>query len=127
MAAHGDRIDWPTLQRYGKHSAALYRAYLSAVAYMGRTARHGQPITKEIAAPVLDRHGRPMRRKKGRIIRSATEREDNPAASMVRPLSNSDLARLIGFDGGKRDHRYKARNAFAHLDADGVIDPAPRR
>ena len=41
---------------------------------------------------------------------------------MVRPLSNSDLARLIGFDGGKRDHRYKARNAFAHLDADGVID-----
>ena len=121
-AAHGARLDWPLLCRYGTESAALYRAYLSTSAYFDHSARDGYPITAEIAAPVLDDDGKPKRRKGGVIVRSRHDTVPNPAARFVAPLSDADLARMIGFDSDNRDHRYKARQAFERLDADGVLD-----
>ena len=70
-AAHGARLDWPRFARYGVQSATLARAYLSAVAAMHRTARDGHPITRTIAAPILNADGKPIRRKGGAIVRSA--------------------------------------------------------
>ena len=121
-AAAGARIDWPRLCRYGTNSAPLYRAYLSTAAHLDRSARRGHPITERIAAPVLNDDGNPKRRKGGRIVRSAHDTEPNPAARFVRPLTDADLARMIGFDGDNRKHRFWARKAFERLDADGVID-----
>ena len=121
-AAYGARADWQLLCRYGAVSAPLYRAYLSTVAYFDHSARAGHPITADIAAPVLNDDGNPKRRKGGQIVRSAHDTEPNPAARFVRPLTDADLARMIGFDGDNRKHRLRARKAFEDLDADGVID-----
>ena len=79
VAAHGDRLNWPRLLDYGTESDRLFRAYLAVAAWLGRSANHGHPITRQIAAPVLGPGGKPRRRKGGAIIRSATERTDNPA------------------------------------------------
>ncbi len=89
-AAHGDRLDWPQLCHYGQRSATLYRAYLGAVAFMGRSARNGQPITERIAAPVLGPDGKQLRGKGGRIRRDPTQTIPNPAARYVRELSEGD-------------------------------------
>ena len=121
-AAHGARLDWPLLCRYGLKSAAQYRAYLSTIAYFDHSARAGHPITADIAAPVLDDEGNPKRRKGGAIIRSSHDTVPNPAARYVAPLTDADLARMIGFDGDNRDHRRQARRAFERLDADGIVD-----
>jgi len=71
-AAHGDRIDWPRLAKYGQASAAQYRAYLVAAEFMGRSARYGQPVTHRIAAPVLGPDGKPDDARVGRsfVIRA---------------------------------------------------------
>ena len=68
--------------------------------------------------------GKPARRRKGgAIIRSATERIDNPAARYVGPpLSEADLTRMIGFDPSNRKLRQYARAAFERMEADGVIE-----
>ena len=95
-AAHGDRLDWPQLCHYGQRSATLYRAYLGAVAFMGRSARNGQPITERIAAPVLGPDGKQLRGKGGRIRRDPTQTIPNPAARYVRELSEGDY--LYQFD-----------------------------
>ena len=121
-AAHGVRLDWPLLCRYGTKSSALYRAYLSTAAYFDQSARGGHPITAEIAAPMLHDDGNPRRRKGGAIVRSRHDTVPNPATRFVAPLTDADLARMVGFDGENRDHRYKARQAFERLDADGVLD-----
>ena len=121
-AAYGARADWQLLCRYGAVSAPLYRAYLSTVAYFDHSARAEHPITADIAAPVLNDDGNPKRRKGGQIVRSAHDTEPNPAARFVRPLTDADLARMIGFDGDNRDHRRQARQAFERLDADGIVD-----
>ena len=121
-AAHGARIDWPILCQYGTESAALYRAYLSAIAYMDRSAHHGHAITAEIGAPLMLQDGKPKRRKGGVIVRSTEEKMVNPAARFVAPLTVTDLARLIGFDGDNRQRRHDARRAFERLADDGVID-----
>ena len=52
-AAIGSRLDWGRLCRYGTRSAGLYRAYLSAVALMDRSAHKGMAVTREIHAPLL--------------------------------------------------------------------------
>ena len=121
-AAKGDRIDWPTLCRYRQHSAALYRAYLAVAAFLGRSARLGHPITRELPAPLLKPDGTPKRRKGGALVRSSTERIKNPNVRYVPLLTEKDLTRMIGLDPESRDHRFNARAAFGQLQADGVID-----
>ena len=120
-AATGARIDWQLLCQYGKKSAALYRAYLSACAYFDRSAHHGHPVTAEIGAPVLLPDGRRKRLRGGAIVRSA-DRVPNPAARYVRALSLADLTRMIGLDPTNRYRRRDAREAFERLHADGAID-----
>ena len=122
-AANGDRLNWPRLLAYGAESDRLIRAYLAVVAWLGRSARNGHPITRQIAAPVLRPDGKPARRKGGRIIRSATERTDNPAACYVGPpLSEDALTRMIGFDASDKRRRHDARTAFERMEADRVLE-----
>ena len=122
IAARGDRIDWPTLCRYRQHSAVLYRAYLAVIAFLGRSARHGHPITRELPAPELKPDGTPKRRKRGALVRSSTERIENPNVRYVPLLTEKDLTRMIGLDPENRVHRFRARGAFDQLQADGMID-----
>ena len=58
-AAAGDRVDWPRLVSYGARSSRMFRAYLSVTAWLGRSAKRGHPITRLIAAPVVDQDGAP--------------------------------------------------------------------
>ena len=128
VAAHGSRFDWPRFQRYAVESATLARGYLAAVEHMGRSARDGHPITRQIAAPILDANGEPIRRKGGKIVRSKTELVPNPQARFVRALTDTQLARMIGYPEAKargRWERHRAREVFERLDADGVIEFAP--
>ena len=125
VAANGDRLNWPRMVEYGADSARMLRAYLAVVPWLGRSAHHGHPITRTIAAPVRGPDGKPARRKGGDIIRSATERIDNPAAHLAGPpLSEADLTRMIGFDPTDRYRRRDCRDAFARMEADGVIERA---
>ena len=121
-AAHGDRIDWPLLVAYGAESTRLFRAYLAVTPWLGQSARRGHPITRQIAPPVLGADGKPLR-KKGRIVRSDTKRIPNHVSRYVSTrLTESDLARMIGFDPTDRRRRHDARSAFERMDDDGVID-----
>ena len=122
VAAQGASIDWPTLCQYGKESAALYRAYLSAIAFMDRAAHKGHGITKMIGMPEVDDRGKLKRRKGGALVRSSTELIDNKAARYVKALDDRDLTRMIGFDPDNRSLRQNAREAFERLHADKVID-----
>ena len=121
-AASGARIDWGRLRRYGKDSAAQYRAYLAITAHLDRSAHKGHPITREIGAPILRPDGTPKRRKGGQLIRSTEELIANPAAQYVPLLTDADLARLVGLDHKDRDQRRKSRRALEHLRRDRVID-----
>ena len=121
-SAHGARIDWPTLCKYRRASSPLYRAYLSVVALMDRTAYKGAPITKQIGTPILKADGQPKRKRGGRIVRSTAALIPHPQAGMVQALTDADLARLIGLDPGKRNNPGRARGAFEQLAADGIID-----
>ena len=120
-AANGARIDWDMLRKYRLESAALYRGYLSAIERLDRTAHHGHGITAEIAAPELKPDGTPKRRKGGGIVRGKSM-IPNPHARLVSPLSDADLARLIGLDPTDKRRRHDARRALERLHADGVID-----
>ena len=122
IAAQGASIDWPTLCEYGNKSAALYRAYLSAVAFMDRSAHNGHGITAEIGAPVLNAKGSPRRRKSGELVRSKGRTIPNKAARYVKALDDKDLTRMIGFDAEVKQRRLDARKAFERLHADKVID-----
>lgn len=123
VAAHGDRLNWPRLVRYGADSDRLVRCYLAVVAWLGRSARRGHPITRTLPAPVLGPNGKPARRKGGRVIRSATEQIDNPAARYAGPpLSEADLTRMIGYNPDQRKLRFQARAAFERMEADKVIE-----
>ena len=122
-AARGDRLNWPRLLAYGADSDRVFRAYLAAAAWLGRSAKRGHPITREIAAPLLGPDGKPRRRKGGAIIRSSTERMPNPATRYIGPpLSEADLTRMIGFDPSDRRRRHDARAAFERMEADGAIE-----
>ena len=121
-AAHGARIDWPTLCKYRRVSSAQYRAYLSVVALMDRTARKGAPITREIGKPILKADGSPKRKRGGRIVRSTAALIPHPNASLVQAFTDADLARLIGLDPNKRDNPGRARGAFEQLEADGIFE-----
>ncbi len=122
QAAHGARLEWARFRAYAAQSAILARAYLSAVDHMGNSARNGYPITRELPAPVLNAKGKPLRRKGGRIVRSATERTGNPHACYVRRLSGLELAQMCGFDTPGRKQRARALAAFERLEADDVIE-----
>ena len=121
-AAHGARIDWPTLCKYGTDSASLYRAYLSATALLDRSAHKGHPITRLLPAPETRPDGKPKRRKGGSIVRSTTELIPNPQGRFVAPLTEADLARMIGLDPDRKQYRHRAREAFERMAADGVIE-----
>ena len=120
-AATGARIDWDLLRKYRKKSAPQYRAYLSASAFIDRSAHRGHGITAEIGAPLVNADGRPMRREGGAILRG-DEMIPNPQAQFVKPLDSGDLTRMIGFDPNDRRYKHKAIKAFEALHEDGVID-----
>ena len=118
----------PRFARYGAKSATVARAYLSAMATLHRTAHKGHPITRTIAAPILNANGKPIRRK-GAIVQSDTERVANPSARFLPWLEDADLARMIGYPERGAGHtasgrraRAAARKAFKRLAADGVIE-----
>ena len=121
-AAHGARIDWPTLCKYRRVSSVQYRAYLSVVALMDWTARKGAPITREIGKPILKADGSPKRKRGGRIVRSTAALIPHPNASLVQAFTDADLARLIGLDPNKRNNPGRARGAFEQLEADGIFE-----
>ena len=120
--AHGARIDWPTLCKYRRASSPLYRAYLSVVALMDRTAHKGAPITRQIGTPILKADGQLKRKRGGRIVRDNETLIVHPQAGMVQALSDADLARLIGLDPAVRVNLTRARRAFEQLEADGVFE-----
>ena len=120
VAANGARIDWNILRKYRQTSAAQYRAYLSACAFMDRSAHHGMPITARIPAQ-LNADGSIRRHRNGRIVKGP-DQVANPMAQFVKTLFDDDLTRMIGFDANNRSHRHQARAAFERLHADGVID-----
>ena len=121
-AARGDRLDWPTLCRYGTESAVLYRAYLAVSAFLGRSARAGHPITAKIEAPLLGADGKPIREKGGQIKRVSGALVENPAAIYSRSLSDVGLTGMLGFDPSNKVYRLRARQAFERLAEDKVID-----
>ena len=129
-AAKGARIDWPTLCRYGTHSAGAYRAYLTACAILGEYAHAGHPITQEINPPILDAAGRPLRRtvkdRKGKdwsvIVRDPDRTKANPATRYVKAYTEAELAQIIGFDGTDRRRRADGMKAWRTLSEDGVIN-----
>ena len=105
-AAHGARIDWGRLCSYGQDSAVLYRAYLSVMSYLHRSAHRGHPQTAQIARRGEDG---------SRLL------VENPGVRFAGTVSDFDLARMVGFIPNNADHRNKARRAFARLAEDGVI------
>ena len=121
-SAWGDRINWPLLCEYGSSSYKKYRAYLSAVALMGKSARNGHPITAKIGAPQYHDDGRVKRRRGGKIIRSATETIENPARRFVPRITDRDLAAMCGLDPECRFRRRDAIEIFRGLHTDGAID-----
>ena len=121
-AARGARVNWDRLRVYGAESAPLYRAYLSACAVLDYSARNGHGITQQIGAPELNQHGKPLRSKDGRIIRSTRETIPNPAAKFVGKLTDDDVRRLVGLHAQHHENRKRARAALERLDSDGVID-----
>ena len=106
---------------------ALYRGYLSVMAYLDRSAHKGHPITRQIAAPVLGADGKRRRRKGGRIVLSQTETRDNPHTRYARLLSDADLARMLGFDADDKRRRHDARGAVERLARDGVCEIVKER
>ena len=95
-AASGARVDWPTLCDYGRESAALYRAYLSASAVLDHTARKGEPA----------------RAGGGQLER------------MLPTFAADELARMAGYCQDRKS-RQRALAAFGRLAEDGVIDLQP--
>ena len=121
-AAHGSRIDWRALCRYGSDSASAYRAFLAVSAVLHRTAYRGAPVTRQIGAPVLRSDGKPKRRKGGALVRDPGALVDHPHAGKAAAWSDHDAARFLGFDPTDKRRRHDARRAIERLAGDGVID-----
>ena len=118
-AANGIRIDWPRLLMYRK-SAVQTRAYLSVHALLDRSAHRGQPVTREIFEPVLDRNGRPKRGPGGRIAR--TERlVENPLACYAPFLPDQHLAGFLGMSNTAKN-RHDCKGAIENLNCDKVVE-----
>ncbi len=95
-AARGAPVDFDRLTRYGTESATLYRAYLSAVAWMDRSARQGRALTAA---------------------------DGEALARFNRPLTADGLARLAGLDPkANRTNRRRSLAAFERLADDGMLD-----
>jgi len=121
-ASGGIRIDWPTLCQYGTKSAALYRAYLSVMAFLDRSAHHGHPITRLIGAPLTDEDGKLQRRNGGLLIRSESDLINNPSARFVPHLSIHQATAMIGYDPNSKQRRHDTRLALRELHDHGVIE-----
>ena len=121
-AAGNVTLDWRLLSWYGLYHPIAYRAYLVAAHLMDNTARWGHPQRLEIGQPILGDDGQPKRRKDGGIQRSEILMIDNPRAQLVAPLTDADLAAVIGLDPRISNNRARAREAFERLDADNVLD-----
>lgn len=121
-AAHGARIDWPKLCAYGKESAPLYRAYLTACEFMHSSANNGQPVTEVIGEALTKPDGTLIRKKGGKAVRSQTEFVPNPAVRYVTGLTKAQLTKAIGLDASSRSNQAATMKAFEQLAADDVID-----
>ena len=124
-ASKGATINWERLCAYGRDSASLYRAYLTACDFMHRSAHSGHPITQMIGRAIIDKDGNPIRIKKGKkrvVKRSKTGFEPNPATRYVKGLNKAQLAQAIGLDSSNRHNRRNALEAFERLAYEGVID-----
>ena len=123
-AANGTVFDFPyflSLARGGH--ARLAKAYLSAVAYMGRSAQRGMFLTAERPRAVLGRDGKPIRGCDGKPRRDPTLGfEPNPDTRFLRPLTGRALARMEGFENPSKERIRDARRDFERLAADGVLD-----
>ena len=120
--ANGARVDWRKLSRYGVESASLYRAYLSACAFLDRSAHAGHPVTRLLPPAKRDSSGHPLRSPGGSLQRDRSLLEPNPGVRFSRLLTEADLTSMIGYDPTKRYHRFRARQAFDRLDTDNVLD-----
>ena len=122
-AAHGSRFDWPLFLRYAAGHSRLAKAYLSAVAHMGRSAKEGGFLTRQLPARVRKPDGQPTLKRNGRYKRDAALGfEANPHAKFVRPLTDRALARMCGFENPDKRQILRARETFAKLQADGVLE-----
>ena len=119
-SAHGARVDWNRLTRYGAASAPLYRAYLSVCAVLDYSARAGRALTPEVPAPVLDSAGKPKRARGGRIVRDRVITVPNPAARFVNWLRDDDVRAMVGLAADTRTNRKRAREAVDRLASNGV-------
>lgn len=120
-AAHGARIDWPTLCELRQDSAPLYRGYLAVSAWLDRTAKHGHPITRVLPAKVQSKSGQPIFRN-GKPLRDSTRTEPNPAARYVATLTDADIARMFGWAGDDKRRRLDARKALEQLADRGICE-----
>ena len=121
-AAHGARIDWARLCKYGTESSPVYRAYLTVCAFMHDSAHYGQPVTKLIGKPLLNADGEPIRKKGGKIVRSQTDFEPNSKTRYVKGLTKAELTAAIGLKADVRENQSATIKAFKRLENDGVID-----
>ena len=120
-ASQGARVDFDRLREYRTTGHLTYKAYLTAMALINRSAKNGNGITAEIGKPILDKDGNELY-KKNKLIRSKTEFIENPLKQYVPNLSDKDLAISIGLDPDNRNDRYKARKTFEYINEKGDID-----
>ena len=127
-AAAGMRIDWARFRREAATSSIRARAYLSLMALLDRSARNGEPITRQIRAPVSPVDGgRTVRASGGRLVRDG-ELVDNPAARYAPLLRESDVAAFVGMDSTRKS-RFDARAAIGAFasEPDPVVELIPDR
>ena len=120
--ARGAEQDFPTLCRYRLDNAPVYRAYISALDFMHRSAKNGQPQTRLIGEVLTAADGTVRRHRGGRPRRSMERFVENEQAKFVRGLSKRQLAELIGLDPENRGNRADALEAFEQLEADGILE-----
>ena len=101
VGANGDRLNWPRLLAYGADSARLFRAYLAVTAWLGRSAKRGHPITRQIAAPVHGPDGKLARRRKGGAVHvhASQEAAGNLGGLAVPILRGGQRAQAVGRHG----------------------------
>ena len=101
--ANGDRLNWPRLLAYGADSARLFRAYLAVTAWLGRSAKRGHPITRQIAAPVHGPDGKLARRRKGGAVHvhASQDAAGNLGGLAVPILRGGQRAQAVGGRHGR--------------------------
>lgn len=137
-AAHGARFDWHRYHVTYSKQANLQRALLATAGLLDRTAHNGNPLTRMVLEPALDKDGKPKREriigKDGKPKRDKQGRYKtrgvftgqlvpNPLLGEIQPaiLPDRHLALFLGM-ADKRSNRYDAKAALETLQRDAVID-----